>query len=237
MRDPKSFREVIGDAVRRLREGGGMRQEDLARTAQVMGLKWSRSKVAALELGDKAVTLEEFAVLPVLLEETLNRKITYGDLFPDHDELLYLTPKLRVLAGRWASIFDDEYVPELTVYDRAVEDSLEKLAATQQQLEPIFKRLKALGYSTGLPAISSLREATVGLAEDRAAAKLGEPRLVVVAVSLDLWGRSLTEERDARVAAALPDDAPARSVQARRGLVTRELVDALQGRIAELDGR
>ena len=44
-----------------------------------------------------------------------------------------------------------------------------------------------------------------------------------------LWGRSLTEERDARVARRVGGDATPRTLQAHRGHVTRELLDELRG--------
>jgi hypothetical protein len=45
----------------------------------------------------------------------------------------------------------------------------------------------------------------------------------VVAAAVKRWGRSLTEERDDRVRALVDADTPQRTVQARRGRVTREL--------------
>lgn len=233
MKEAKTFRVVVGEAVRNLRESSQKRQEDVSQTARALGLAWSRSKVATLEQGGKAVTLEEFVILPTVLTEALGRPVTYEDLFPDPDELLYLTPKLRVLAGRLTGIFDaGGYVPEWTHYDRAVEDALDRLEETMDALKPMLARMKALGFPTGLQALANIREHPVGIAEGRAAKKLDEPRLVVMAVGLDLWGRPLTAERDARVAELLPDSTDAASVQAKRGRITRELVEEMKAAIS-----
>jgi hypothetical protein len=43
-----------------------------------------------------------------------------------------------------------------------------------------------------------------------------------------LWGHSLSEERDRRVAESAPKKATARSIQALRGHITRSLIEELQ---------
>jgi hypothetical protein len=73
-----------------------------------------------------------------------------------------------------------------------------------------------------------LRDA--GEPEENAARRLGVPLIDVVAAARALWGRGLSAERDARVAAG-PEVSPHRR-SALRGRVTRSLVDALAAEMA-----
>ena len=69
-------------------------------------------------------------------------------------------------------------------------------------------------------------------AEIKAARRLGVSEVEITAVARRLWDRTLTAERNARVAERAPKDATQRTLQAHRGHVTRSLVAELA---AELD--
>src|SRR4051794_18409181 len=62
-----TLRQWIGQAVRRLRDEHGRRQDDVAVAARSVGLAWTRGKVAELERGGKAIPAEELLLLPVVL--------------------------------------------------------------------------------------------------------------------------------------------------------------------------
>lgn len=68
-------------------------------------------------------------------------------------------------------------------------------------------------------------------AETKAAARLGLDVEQLTALAHAVWRRSLTEERDARLGDV--GEIPARSLQARRGHITRQLLAELHG---ELEG-
>jgi hypothetical protein len=67
-----------------------------------------------------------------------------------------------------------------------------------------------------------------GVAEQKAARKFGVSPEELDSVAREFWGRSLTDERDARVQEQAPADAEVRTLQALRGHVTRELLDELE---------
>lgn len=83
------------------------------------------------------------------------------------------------------------------------------------------------GRRASLEAIGPAEDTTgIGEAERTAARRLHWPVEEVVARSLAQWGRTLSEERDSRVAERKPD-VPTNQVQALRGHVTRQLVAEL----------
>ncbi len=61
-------------------------------------------------------------------------------------------------------------------------------------------------------------------ADGDAARRLGISRSALTAIAMRLWGCSLSAHRDALITAALPPGTPARTVQAKRGHVTRGLL-------------
>jgi hypothetical protein len=67
----------------------------------------------------------------------------------------------------------------------------------------------------------------LGEPEVRAARSLGVEPLVLLELSILRWGRSLTSERDRRTSERAGPNASARTTQAVRGHVTRELLDEL----------
>ncbi|WP_327049430.1 helix-turn-helix transcriptional regulator [Microbispora sp. NBC_01189] len=224
MNAPRSLREVIGERVRDLREAAGKRQEDISRTARSMGLAWSRSKIAALERGEKALSGEELLLLPMLLQWSLDRPVSMSDLF-DADGDLQLTSHVRVTARD---------APRLLEYDALGNDIVIRPTEQAAQLpggDPLIwprirGRCRELGIN-GPPAgfAEVLRDS--GEAEVRAAYRFKEAPHVFAAISAHLWGRTLTAERDARVRAKEPgdvwDEATANRIYALRGRVTRQL--------------
>ena len=70
-------------------------------------------------------------------------------------------------------------------------------------------------------------DAVRGSAEIKAAKKLGVKPQTIVETAKTLWRRTLSEERDART--GLAEDA--RSLQARRGHISRELIEELRKEI------
>ncbi len=81
---PSILRDAVGVSVRRVRETAGLRQTDVSQASRAHGLAWSQSRVAALERGDKAVSIEELALLPILLSNASGRDVTLSDLIrPD----------------------------------------------------------------------------------------------------------------------------------------------------------
>jgi hypothetical protein len=76
-----------------------------------------------------------------------------------------------------------------------------------------------------------VQRAARGEAEQKAARRLAVDPHDLAIVAFAQWGRSLTEERDARVAALSDISTTPRTTQARRGHVTRLLLDELEPKL------
>ena len=98
------------------------------------------------------------------------------------------------------------------------------------RLPAMFKRMELLaGPDVDVETIEHA-ETVMGEAEERAGRTLGLSKGDVALLSVGLWGRTLGEERDRRVG----DDVPLASRSAKRGRVTRQLVEDLRVRLEEV---
>jgi transcriptional regulator with XRE-family HTH domain len=229
MNAPKALRDVVGAHVRLLRERAGARQEDVARSARGLGLAWSRQKVDELERGKKAIRAEELILLPGVLSRALDQGVSMADQF-DNDELITLSARTHIAAR--------DVPAELcgtdrggTFVRRTGRDPVDMVLDAHLALDPHVidlnrwvRRAKSLGLGDTSSSDLEAIEESSGEPEARAARRVGEHGTVFAALSHRLWGRSLSAERDARVANGLPGDASTATVRAKRGRVTRELV-------------
>ena len=95
--------------------------------------------------------------------------------------------------------------------------SLEQTAAlVAEGVEPTDKRLAAV------------LQGERGEAERKAAARLEVDLRSLAVLSVGLWGRSLTQEREARVQERTPPSAGSQSIRTMKGHVTRELLAELE---------
>jgi len=194
--------EVIGLNLGRLIEQADMTQDQAARLARHFGLSWSRSTVGAVTSGTKGrLTLEEFVVLT-------------GTMFPAA-ELLRGTGRVRLGSGS-ADLKDVRRVLGAAAHSGKAPPSRPNDLTAKDAAELVegFTRMAAV-------------QAAQGEAEQKAARKLGVTAQTLAESALGMWGRSLTAERDARVAASAPPDISTSSRQALRGRVTRELLKDL----------
>ncbi|CAI7980248.1 hypothetical protein FRAHR75_770040 [Frankia sp. Hr75.2] len=221
-----SFRQVVGEGVRRVREATGARQDDVAVAARKRGLTWSRQKVAMLERGSKPVSVEELVILLELLTEVCRRPVGLGELIAP-DTRIALSPEVAIggremvqILGGEPSTIGTELMPGLVVTG-APEPRVPvgPFAVTRSELD---------GW---------LREA--GEVEANAARRIGVPLAVFVTAARFRFGRGFTLERDARAQELYDDAGPDR----RRGLrsrmsreLTQEVADLIRKREAEAAG-
>lgn len=199
--DSRPLRQVIGEAVRRVREAAGARQDDVARTARLYGLAWDHSRVAALERGEKAVGIEELVTLLMILTDVCNHPVTISELIPN-DANIRLTDSVSTDGITFRGMLAGQTV---------------SFVSRRAMVDEITRRVMDAFEERGVP----------GVAEERAARRLGISTATLTTATRDLWGRTLTEERDRVVAErADTDDDPGR-LRALRGRVTRQLVDEL----------
>ncbi|HZN76211.1 MAG TPA: hypothetical protein VFC00_31665 [Micromonosporaceae bacterium] len=214
-----------------MRERNGRTQDDVARAARDCGLSWDRARVAALERGEKAVSAEELVILPTILTLALMTEVVLPDLLAEDVDVL-LAGGSRMSGREVAQVLAGQFVDHVLPTNEALAAEFE---AALQAFIPVFKKVQARMKKLDLPGrISVAYLKTEGEAEAKAAAKFGEQRVIISGAALDLWGRSLTAERDARLAEEVPPDAPPRTVQAKRGHITRRLLAEMAERLGKV---
>jgi transcriptional regulator with XRE-family HTH domain len=200
--NPNELAAEVGKALRGWREARGIRQDEVARAARQVGLPWTRSVVVALEAERRYLTIDEFKRLPRLLEL----------LGAPPGE-----PEARLEChGALAQI---EVVP-----------LLRSKAQRINMVVPV-EMVPALQYEDESTKYAAYRAAGGDL-EQKVARRFRMDPLVVALVALKAWGRSLSEERDRRVAEQVAAGTSARAIQALRGHVTRALRKELDPQLA-----
>jgi transcriptional regulator with XRE-family HTH domain len=211
----KTLTQAIGERIRDLREATGLRQEDVASSARGrFGLLWTQATVAAIETGKRQLTVEELILLPLLLTCEL------GELLPKvdphaKDEWIALTPQTDVRARVIRNVLngmarDSSPLDIESAVDQRRRKSIPTFLTNDQELR-----------------LRQLRNEAASDAAIKAAQRLRITPLEIAEVARGLWRRSITEERDARIAERIQGEEP-RTVQALRGHVTRALLDELR---------
>lgn len=211
---PVLLQSVITDNMRRIRRERGVLQEDVAMAARWVGVMWSSTTVAQIESGTRQLSLDEFLLLPLIL------RCKIGDLLTvkDHNQPVKLG---------YNTILDPEAVAELVSPKgpRLKDDQIPMLPGLEEELDPKIK--EAIDFSGLEPTLLSylkIREGARGEAERKAAQAMKFSAVEITALALREWGRSLTEERDARAEAQAGEGKETRAV---RGHITRALLGAI----------
>lgn len=217
--DAPTLQEVISRRLREVR-APALRQDDLAAGMRRYGFNWTGATVAAIETGRRNVSLEEATALPLVLGCELT------DLLLDKDiPKVALNERGAVLREAIAAIYTHEVA-------EAPDDELKALLrADRPDLdEDVELARKEAGLrDEGMIGVW-IGEARRQEAERKAARALKVSTSHVAAYALRLWGRSLTEERDARL---VDTDYVAASEQAVKGHITRQLLTEMRELIAD----
>ena len=193
---------VVGRNVRAWRQAHGLRQEDVYAGARLIGLGWARSSVSELESGARGLSAEELVALVLVLDEANG---------------LQGGPSLAYLMAPPAGV-------RLAIGDAGL---------TGANVGQVLKGLpvedeSAAGISHTVGMVDGRRMQVLAAptddAERKAAKKLRTTPGALREAAVAAWGRRLAVERDARVTAS---EGSARSLQALRGHVTRELLGEL----------
>jgi hypothetical protein len=216
---PAPIASVIGVNAKRLR--GHHKAEELARAVTAAGMKWGTGRVADLEAGRVSPTLPTLLVLAQAFSDLLGRPVRVKtDLLAGHG-------RVKVTGGLVADL-------------SAVRDSLSgavnlprpSTVSPEQLREHVADTLPGM-----LAALSSQPAGRTellwriyndcGLTEDRTASALGIDLGTLTEAMADLWGDTLSAQRDQRAG-------PNASAQ-KRGQITRQLREELRKALA--DGR
>lgn len=207
----------MGRAVAEIRTRAGIRQQDLADAARRFGLSWNRSRIATLERGEKAVSIEELVMLAYVLSEACGWDVRVTNLL-DSDQRVLLSPVWTAPARSVGQL--------LAGHGDAPGVHGTRLPVTSLPAG-LVERMDQLGLGD-LNVVACL--SLVGETEESAGRRLGEHAAVVVALSRFLWGERLSNERDWIVAKQAPG-ADGERLRALRGQVTRTLVGQLAAEI------
>lgn len=224
--------DVIGQNLRRIREGREERQEDVAKRARVGGLKWTRATVAAVETGARTMSLAELVLLAHVLLVPVQR-------FLEGDGWVELAPGAEATRkGIRTMLGDPDAAMNMPIGRNFRTPATRNLDAAFAGLKDRLLHVKEIAERYGMGATTLAdsawwEDAATDEAERKAARKLGVDPLEVVVASASRWGRSLTAERDRRVAGLVDESTAPRTIQSVRGHVTRALLAELSTILTE----
>lgn len=237
--DPRPLAAVVGRHLRRVREDAKITAEEVAEVARHLGIGWSRPTIVRLELGQHRLDAEMLITLPLVYGHACNRSIGPRELilgpYPeDDDSPIALEGGLKISgAAAYGVLTGTTDVSELKdgwplPTSRQVQVAVENLARYWERLVPGI----TLGQAEDME--EALAREGIGEPEQKLARKLkmeGHRHIgarEVALIARHRFGRSLAEERDARIAEREDaDEMSARSLQAVRGRVTRDLAQDL----------
>jgi len=221
--------DVVGARIRALREERGLTQDSMVRGLRALGLDWTRSALAKVETGHR-----DLVRLPELLVVAAYFKVTLAELLrTETGEVLELNDRTGIAPRQLRDALGGAPVRITWLHGFEPHDS----AAMQEWLSK-FDARRARGPTRKEAAeLMAAAEAAKGETEEVIARRLEVNALDVAVAALRTFGRSLTDEREARVSERGGRVPTARSLQAIRGHITRELIDELKPVLDDLRRR
>jgi transcriptional regulator with XRE-family HTH domain len=191
---------VLGANCQRIRTGGGVTQDELARAARQVGLKWTASKVRDFESGRSAPTFATVLALTAALDSVVTRARMTAQATQEGIEI--------------AVGIDPVRLADLVRFDGNV--------SITEEFTPTGERLADLcnGGTWDLSESVFDWSEMLGLTEERIAAGLGISIDRLGVESLRLWNTTFSAQRD-RLAG------PGANAQ-RKGRITRQLKAELE---------
>ncbi|RBY92947.1 hypothetical protein DQ241_02660 [Blastococcus sp. TF02A-30] len=193
-----------------------LRHEDLAEAMTDLGFDWTRNRVTQVVTGRGALTLLEIAGLCSALNLSL------GDLLGGPDTEVALPGGSVPLRAILEALLHGSSESWQLLGDQSAE--------TEQMLGELLaahvEQAARTSSPPSRPAYSGTAWGEQAEATRKAARRLGVTPRTVETAAVQLWGRSLTAERDHRVEPRPDEDV--RSLQARRAHVTRTLLSELR---------
>lgn len=202
----------------RLRTAIGATQDELARYARAVGLRWKASSVGDFEAGRSAPKFATVAAVGIALQLALEDAAERSADNPDLPESVWLAD-LVAFDGR--VILTDQFA----VFGRFLANACRghSLALNELEVGPTV-----MGRAFVVDAVAAILKQS-GLTEQRQAKRMGLPPSDLAALSLMLWGKTFSQERDLRAG-------PAANSQ-KRGQVTRAMQVELAVKLAQMGGR
>ena len=200
---------VVGENCRRIRKAAGVTQDDLARCARQVGLRWNAAKVGNFEAARSAPTISTVFAVVLALQMAVrdSRNVTLADLLAG-DGFVALTDSIDISASVLAGVCRGQaFRLQPDMWHPKIRHT------TREDVNALIR-----GDVATLLARS-------GLAEQRLAHRLGISRARLAATSFRLWQSTFSEERDRR--------AGPHGNQQKRGQVSRALRAELEKALAD----
>lgn len=192
-----SLRELVAANMTRLRTGGQVAIESVARSAQLLGLPWTSTWVSSVEHGTRALNAEQLIALPVVLSMALGYRVSLTDLINGDRPVALATGQDPLPAGYVRDIVTG--TPYHRPFTAVAADATALLMASNAAVVEKMRQVREANLGDVDVRALGRAEAGAGAAESRLAKRLGIPEIIVIAASASLWGRSLSDERDARL--------------------------------------
>jgi len=221
--------EVIGRNVKRLREERGETQDQLAWQLRRTGLDFSRSGIAAVERGSgRTLDVAELTLLCLRLGTSLDEILAGEGHVRVSPSCTIALNKIRpLLEGDSRKLgWEDLDCPTT----REAVSAWPAVVAAMKSTQRRYRKL----WPGALPWQLIEAERAAGDAETGIAERLGVRATDVSVAAHGRWGHSLTDERDARLAANAKACTAPRSVPAVRGHITRALIAELEPVLKEV---
>jgi hypothetical protein len=227
METAKTLARYLGGRLRACRETRRLRQDEVATCARRWGLDWTQATVATIEAGSRQLSAEELLLLPWIAAHQDPESIARGTDAPIEltqilsggpDHLVVLTPTVTAHVGVIRAVFGGQARDSDRVDGFSLGGGRLRVSEAVQAWWPRMPHVLVLAAHADQRAD----------AERKAARRLRTNPLAVAVLARKRWGRSLTEERERRVADRTAAGAGSEALRARRGHVTRELIEELR---------
>ncbi|WP_440219832.1 helix-turn-helix domain-containing protein [Dietzia sp. MNB45] len=226
MESTQDLGRVVGANAKRIRTAHGVTMEEMSSASRGVGVRWTVQRVAGLEKGTRVPTVATLIELALVLARVTDTEVTLGDLVA-HDGYLHLTDALRVSGEATERVFRGgpvAFAPADFAPDFSSHES--EWTETDWVRSVGYADREQMGQELGIDPndiqqVWQLVDLATSL-DQRTAKNLGVDLVQLAALSLRLWGRSISDERTAR--------AQERGVEGVNALgnVTKELVAELR---------
>jgi hypothetical protein len=215
-----TLRNLVSRNIARLRADAQAPVERVVQAAAGYGLEWTPSWLQSVEHGNRALNAEQLLLMPLVLSSALAHRVTLADLLSG-EQPVEVSPEKQVSPAHLREVVTGE--PSHRPFTTSAPDTTTMLMASNQQAVEKMRTVRDANLGDVDVRTLGQAEAGAGQTEARLAKRLGVPVIVVIAAAASLWGRSLSDERDALI----------KQDPAEANVITRRLSAAVSARIAE----
>jgi hypothetical protein len=194
---PITFRDLVASNVSRLREAAQVSVDRVVKAAQSIGLEWNASWLRGVEHGTRSLSGEELIALPVVLSTALAHRVTLADLLLGEAPVVVKPDSSPIAAAHLREVVTG--APYSRHFADVAQDVTAMLMASNAAAVEKMRTVRQANLSDVDVRTLGRAEAGSGTAESRLARRLDVPEIIVIAAAASLWGRSLSDERDALV--------------------------------------